>query len=473
MARAKTPQDGEDGAGPAEDTSAEAITRALDDIPEEAETVDVAGPRVFDAPSPSPSPSPSPPPPPVPPEPAARPAAERAGGVGMLPLLIGGVLAAGAGFLVSRAVPEGWPTASVAPFEARVAAQEAEVARLTAEVAARPETDLSPLAEGIGTLRDQVAGLEAAVAEIPPAPPLPPDPGPRLDALEGRLAALEARADPTEALNALEARVAAVEALPAAAVSGDPAAAAQLAQDLAAVRAEIAAARAAAPAEAAPAEVAALKAEIAALREDLAQDRAAAEGATGDISAQVEAARAALAEAEAQAGQLRDATAAAVAAARRDAALGRISAAVDSGAPFAGAVAELSAAGTTVPPALLAVAETGVPTLLSVQAAFPEAARAALAASLRADMGDTTMERFGTFLRAQTGVRSLEPREGNDPDAVLSRAASAVAGGDMADALAEIAALPEAGQAELAGWAESARRRVDAAAAIAALAAAP
>jgi len=62
----------------------------------------------------------------------------------------------------------------------------------------------------------------------------------------------------------------------------------------------------------------------------------------------------------------------------------------------------------------------------------------------------------------QTGVRSLEPREGNDPDAVLSRAEAAVRAGDLGAALDEITALPDPGQAALADWAATAQTRADA-----------
>ena len=47
------------------------------------------------------------------------------------------------------------------------------------------------------------------------------------------------------------------------------------------------------------------------------------------------------------------------------------------------------------------------------------------------------------FLKAQTGARSVAPREGDDPDAVLSRANASVEAGDIAAALDEIQALPE------------------------------
>ena len=82
--------------------------------------------------------------------------------------------------------------------------------------------------------------------------------------------------------------------------------------------------------------------------------------------------------------------------------------------------------------------------------AFPTAARAGLEAALRADMGSSWTERATNFLRAQTGARSLDPREGDDPDAILSRAEAAVSAGDLATALTEIAALPEPAQTAMA-----------------------
>jgi hypothetical protein len=68
-------------------------------------------------------------------------------------------------------------------------------------------------------------------------------------------------------------------------------------------------------------------------------------------------------------------------------------------------------------------------------------------------------------LRAQLGVRSLEPREGDDTDAILSRAEAALAGGRLGDALAEIETLPEAARAATSDWAARATARHDALAA--------
>ncbi|MGK7654815.1 COG4223 family protein [Roseovarius sp. B08] len=149
---------------------------------------------------------------------------------------------------------------------------------------------------------------------------------------------------------------------------------------------------------------------------------------------------------------------AAVAAMQR-AAISRILAALDNGSGFAGAVAELQDTDVEVPDILVSTAESGVATLSSLQESFPDAARAALEASR-----DVTGEGTGLsgFLRNQLGVRSLEPREGSDPDAVLSRAEAAIRDGRLQDALAEIEALPEEGRAELSDWAGRATQRREA-----------
>ncbi len=148
------------------------------------------------------------------------------------------------------------------------------------------------------------------------------------------------------------------------------------------------------------------------------------------------------------------------------AAVSRIRAALDSGAGFAGAVADLQGTGFEVPEALTSVAESGVATLSGLRDTFPDAARAALDASRDATAGGSGLT---GFLRNQLGARSLEPREGNDPDAVLSRIEAALRDNRLRDALAEMDALPDAGRAELSDWAGRASRRVEAVSAAQAL----
>lgn len=135
------------------------------------------------------------------------------------------------------------------------------------------------------------------------------------------------------------------------------------------------------------------------------------------------------------------------------AALTQVDAALDTGAPFEDALAELTTAtGVDAPDALSAVAAEGVPTLAELQSAFPAAARAAIDADIRTGVEEGSLNRMEAFLRSQLGTRSLEPKEGDSADAVLSRAEAALRTGDLDTVLAEIDALPEAAQPAFADW---------------------
>lgn len=143
-------------------------------------------------------------------------------------------------------------------------------------------------------------------------------------------------------------------------------------------------------------------------------------------------------------------------------AVSRIQVALDTGKGFSGSVADLKAGGVTVPTILVDVADTGVPSVAALSEAFPEAARSALSAARKEEgSGGKAL----TFLRNQLGVRSLEPKEGNDPDAILSRAEAALNDGRLGDAMAELKDLPELARIELTDWMALAARRADAVAA--------
>ncbi len=144
----------------------------------------------------------------------------------------------------------------------------------------------------------------------------------------------------------------------------------------------------------------------------------------------------------------------------RRAALSRILTALDTGGGFDGALADLRAAGIAAPEPLTQSAGDGVATLAELQSRFPDAARAALAAARAAAVETGETGGATAFFRNVLGVRSLEPREGDDPDAILSRAEAATREGRLTDALAEIDALPRVAQDELAAWAADARRRL-------------
>ena len=137
-------------------------------------------------------------------------------------------------------------------------------------------------------------------------------------------------------------------------------------------------------------------------------------------------------------------------------ALAQVAIAMDTGGSFDAPLAELTAAGIAVPEVLASTVD-GVPTLAQLQSEFPTSARAALAAA-RTEGGNTGAF---NFLRTQLGVRSLAPKDGDDPDAVLSRAEAALKAGHLSDVFVELKGLPETGRAELSNWMARATLRSD------------
>ncbi|WP_212522943.1 hypothetical protein [Actibacterium sp. MT2.3-13A] len=243
----------------------------------------------------------------------------------------------------------------------------------------------------------------------------------RFDALEGDLGGVAGR------LDAIDARLTAVEKRPIAEAADTTGA------------------------------IAAYERELERMREELAAQRQQNEEMSASVSAVADQAKAEIAAASTRAQEL-----------ETRAAMMRVMAALESGGSFASALPQI---GADVPAALSAVADSGVATLTELQRSFPEAARAGLSAALRETTGKAPTARLENFLRSQLGVRSLSPREGDDPDAVLSRAEAALGEGRLADALAELQALPESGRAAMAGWTDTAQARLDAVAAAKALAA--
>jgi hypothetical protein len=196
--------------------------------------------------------------------------------------------------------------------------------------------------------------------------------------------------------------------------------------------------------------LAAYQGELEQLRADLEIQQATVMSAVAQAETDLAAARA---EAEALE---QEARASAEAAASR-AALNRVSTAIETGAPFADALGDL---GGDLPAALSSAAENGVATTAELTSDFPAAARAALATARAEGVSDESGG-LGGFLRNQFDVRSTAPQEGSSPDAVLSRAEAAIKEGRVADALAEIEALPEVARAEMTDWTAQATERAD------------
>jgi len=170
--------------------------------------------------------------------------------------------------------------------------------------------------------------------------------------------------------------------------------------------------------------------------------------------------------ARAEAAAIEENAAAAARSAAGRAALARIQSGLESGAPIGAALGDLEEAlGASAPDALLAL-QDGVPTMQSLREGYPEVAREALATARSEGVSGEEESGFGAFLRDQLDVRSTAPREGNDADAILSRAESALNAGRLSEALAEVGGLPEVARAEMSDWLSRAEARANAQAAI-------
>jgi hypothetical protein len=357
--------------------------------------------------------------------PPAQPAPARSGG-GVFVLLMGGVAAAVLGFVMARYVlPEGWPVPGASPLQAQIERQATEIEALRDQLAnATTAPDFTPLEAQIATLRDELAlvrdaaeaARHAAATAVNTPATVPDDLIDRLDQLAARIDTLEARPAQPEGVAAVE-------------------------------------------------DITGLEAAIADLREGLA----AQEARTAEAAA---AARAEVERMQTEAEAARKETETEAASTLQRAALSQIEAALLNGTPYGEPLAVLAGTGQDIAAVLTDNAESGLPTLASLADGFDEPARAAIGAELRSDMGESLGDRIGSFLRAQTGARSLSPRDGTDADAVLSRAEAALRADDLDRALAELAALSEPAQTEMAGWMLQAERHRDAASALAALVAA-
>ncbi|MGH1355108.1 MAG: COG4223 family protein [Thalassovita sp.] len=314
----------------------------------------------------------------------AEPTVVRKGG--FVPMVLGGVIAAGLGFGASQVLfPNGLngseQAAAVADLTAKLQQQTVQISGLSKEL------DAVKAASADSSATDELTGL--------------------VDDANGAVAQL------ADQVAALDARLSDMEKRPA---DGGISAAA----------------------------VAAYEREVEALRQAMEKQKT-------EIEALITEAEAEKASAEMTAKQAMIRTA-----------VSRIQVALDTGKGFANPVADLLAAGVSVPAILTETAESGVPTMGQLSADYPAAARKALA-SARKDEG--TGGKVWGFLRNQLGVRSLEPKEGSDADAILSRAEAALNDGRLADAMAELQGLPELARVELTDWMTQATRRAEAVAA--------
>lgn len=380
MTRRKDPRPETEADAPPESVTP-FVADAVDPAPE-------VTPTAPDLPDPAPDPQPEP----VPPPSAATPQPRRSG---LLGALLGGALAAVGGFALSH----------FNVFELSAPDQSAALTELSATVA----TAQSDQTAALGALDSKIAGIADRLSALEAAPP--------------------PAAPDLSALDALEQRLAAIEAMPTDGTGTSPA----------------------------------LAAKIAELEQRLAS---VASSDTSALQAQLTDALARLDTAEAAATAQTAEAEAATEAARRAQALDALGAAIADGRPFAAELDALS--DETLSAALGPIAAAGVPTLAALQADFPDAAREALRIARDTNAEDGWSDRLVDFLAAQTGARPVTPLDGETPEAILSRAEFALSEARVADALAELAPLDPAVKAPLDAWIAAATAHVTATSALAA-----
>jgi len=122
------------------------------------------------------------------------------------------------------------------------------------------------------------------------------------------------------------------------------------------------------------------------------------------------------------------------------------------GAPFAAELEKYeSLVGAPAPDALSRGAPSGLPAFSILRDEFPQARDDALAAARRetaTGIASKLAANFSSLVR----LRRSAPAEGDSPSAILSRAESDLAAGDLAAALRELDALTSAGKAAAGGW---------------------
>ncbi len=161
-----------------------------------------------------------------------------------------------------------------------------------------------------------------------------------------------------------------------------------------------------------------------------------------------------------QQSQIRDAETQALEAARNTAdaaARQTLQASLSNGEPYAHVLNSLS---KPLPEVAQATAEQGIPTAESLTEPFDALARRALilAHEENAQAGPLP-ERLMAFMQAQVGARSVTPRDGEDTDAILSRAQAAALADDFTTAVQEIETLADAPRAVFTDWLEAAKHR--------------
>lgn len=302
-----------------------------------------------------------------------------------------------------------------------------EIAVIQEALAATPALDMDPFSERIAALENTMAGLEGLQV-----------------AVNNLQAGLDV-ADQERAAIVLDLVGVQREAVAAAAAAGDPQAAAQLGESIAAIADRLTALERAGPGV----EVGALEVLIVQIQADLA----ALTATTLVLAANAEE---------------RDRTADAA----RVLAINNLRLAADRGGPF---VAELSVlaefgVGQAALDRIAPIAETGVDSAAELVLAFDELAFEILDATNQAGPEAGFWERLFGNARGVVTVRPTTVIEGDSAAAIVSRMQAAIDAGDFSAALVERESLPEAGLEASADWADRVELRLTLDAAITELA---
>lgn len=294
-------------------------------------------------------------------------------------------------------------------------------------------TGVDTNASGIAQLTTQVEELGASIPTLPPAVDTSGIEA-SIETLQGTITAM------SDDVSAMQTDILALQDVPPADLSEVTTGLRSLADRVGALEIEEGNAQSAQADEAA-AQLTAFKAEL----ETLVSD---AESKVATAEANLVAAQTKAAEADVAAAEVAEKAA-------TQAKIAELKTAVEGGSPFDALIADMP----DVPADLVDYADRGVPTLNVLQQEFASAARAALGAVQTIPEDASAGDKLTAFLRRQTNARSLGPKDGDDADAVLSRAEASLAKGDLTAALSEVSALPEAAQSAMSGWLTNAEIR--------------
>jgi hypothetical protein len=146
----------------------------------------------------------------------------------------------------------------------------------------------------------------------------------------------------------------------------------------------------------------------------------------------------------------------------RAVAIGTLRQAAEKGGAFASDLAMLAALGSDEEEVarLRPLADKGVVSRAALIDQFPSVADAILAATRPPETNSGLFDRIENFARGLVTVRPTAPISGETPEAIVSRMVAAAARGDLAGALAEREALPDAGKQASAAWAAAVNDRL-------------